>query len=515
MREAATVADVRPPDVIPTSRQAGPPRRYRLLPAAPSILSGTVMLVLGLVGAGRPVLSWDEVTTADVAQRSPAEIWHLTQNVDAVFGAYYFLMHGWTRLAGTTELDLRLPSVVAMALAVAATAELARRLFDPLVATVAGLFLCVLPNTSRYAAEARPYAFTCLLSVLALLALTAALERGKPLRWAGYGLTVLLLGLSHLVALATLAAHLAMVVIHRRRTGSWRTVAVWAATLAGALALLAPVVWLGLHQRGTQLAWVDPVTIGRLGSAPGAIVGSAWTAWLLVGLALLASWRPLSTLVPVALLAVAPVTVVAVVSVLLTPMWVPRYLLVALFPLAVLAALTVVGQLRADRPPGGTRPRVPATPALRLVVLLAVLVGTAYPGQRAVRGPTAKNGPDYRGIAGVIQQHQLPGDAMVFEVRSRAMRAGMEYYLRQYPTFPRDVLQSRTAARAAWLMAEEHPDAAARLTGVPRVWLMVSGPRKDPATGYPALRPVLKDRYQVVKIWQLNRATVGLYRYRG
>jgi mannosyltransferase len=499
-----SVAQPSPLETVPSPGRAGPPRRDRLLRLVPSVVPGTVMLGAGLAGADRPVLSWDEVTTADVAQRSVAEIWHMLHTVDAVFGLYYFFTHAWTRVAGVTELDLRLPSIIAMAAAVAAAGELGRRLFDPAVGTVTGLFLCVLPNTSRYAAEARPYALACLLSVLALLALTGALDRARPLRWAGYGLTVLVLGLVHLVALCTLGAHAAMVLIRLRRDRCWRVVAVWGAVLAVVLALLAPVALLGARQQQTQLAWVDPLTTAALAAAPGDIVGSPRTAWLLIGLALVVPWRRAASTVPVVLLAVAPVTVLVAASLLLTPMWVPRYLLVVLVPLAMLAAVTVVRQARADD--------LRRVPVLRVVVVLVVLAATAYPAQHGVRGPTAKNGPDYRSIAAIVEQHQRPGDAMVFEVRSRAMRAGVEYYLRRHPVFPRDVLQSRPAAAAGRLMADEYPDPAARLAGVRRVWLLVSGPRKDPATGYPALRPVLRERYDRIGTWQVNRATVALYR---
>ena len=504
MQPATSVSVAVPPPrerVAPAVER--PPGRSRLLSLAPSAGPGLLMLCLGLIGANRPVLSWDEVTTADVAQRSPAEIWHLAQHIDAVFGAYYLVMHAWTGVAGHSELALRLPSIVAMAAAVAVTAELGRRLFDPAVAVVTGLFLCTLPNTSRYAAEARPYAFACLFSVLALLALVLALDRSRPVRWVLYGLTVVLLGLSHLVALTTLAAHVALVAGRR----SWRTGAVWAGTLVAALVPLVPLVLLGARQQDQQLAWVDAVTLSRLAAAPGEIAGSPRAAWLLVGLALLACWRPASRLVPVALLAVAPVTVVALASVLVSPMWVPRYLLIALFPLAMLAAVTVVALLRA----GGGGPRVAV---LRLGLVLAVLAVTAYPGQRSVRAPTAKNGPDYRGIAAIVQRHQEPGDGMVFEVRSRAMRAGMEYYLRRQPTFPRDLLQSGSAADAGALRADEYPDAAARVAGVRRVWLFVGGQRKDPATGYPALRRLLRERYERIGIWPVGNGTVALYRYR-
>jgi mannosyltransferase len=142
------------------------------------------------------------------------------------------------------------------------------------------------------------------------------------------------------------------------------------------------------------------------------------------------------------------------------------------------------------------------------------VAGTAIPDQRRVRGPTSKNGPDYRGIAAVVERDQLPGDTIVYEVRSRAMRAGMEYYLRRYPSRPRDVLLSRPAARTARLTADESPDPAADLAGVERVWLAVGGRRADPTTRYPALRPTLRTEYRRVGLWQVDEGTLALFRRR-
>jgi mannosyltransferase len=480
-----------------------PPGAGRRL--VPAVVAGASMVCIALVGADRPVLSWDEVTTADVSGRSVAQIWHLVFHVDAVFGAYYLFMHGWTQLLGTSELVLRLPSIIAMAGAVAAAAELGRRLFNPMVGLLAGLFLAVLPNTSRYAAEARPYAFACLFSVLAVLLLITALNRRRPLAWAGYGCAVALLGLSHIVALTTLVAHAVLVAAHRHDRAWGRLVAAWAGTLAAVGVLLLPLAVLGTGQQDTQLAWVDPVTMGSLYRAPGYIVGADPTAWLLIGLAVTAAWRPTYQVVHLVVLGLAPLVVIGLVSVLVTPMWVARYLLVVLAPLAILAAAAVAGRMPA---------RVPAATAVRLLVILALAACTALPDQQRVRGSTPKNGPDYRGIAAVVDRHQLPGDAIVYEVRSRAMRAGMEYYLRRYPSEPRDILRSRPAAEAARLTADEFPDAAAHLAGVHRVWLAVGGHRRDPTTGYPALQPTLRTRYDRIGLWQLNEATLALFRQR-
>jgi mannosyltransferase len=151
---------------------------------------------------------------------------------------------------------------------------------------------------------------------------------------------------------------------------------------------------------------------------------------------------------------------------------------------------------------------------VRLLAVLTLLAATSYPGHQTVRRATAKNGPDYRGIAAFIAARQQPGDGVVFERRNRAMRAGMQYYLRRYPTQPRDVLQSRSAAAAGQLRADEYPDPAAHVAGLDRVWLIVGERRPDPLVGQPALRPLFRNHYERVGIWYPKSATVALYRAR-
>jgi mannosyltransferase len=463
------------------------------------------MLAVGLFRATGPVLSWDEVTTADVARRTGAQIWALIQNVDAVFGPYYFFMHFWTSIIGDSVLELRLPSIIMMAAAVGATAELGRRLFSPLTGFVAGLMLCLLPNISRYAAEARPYAFACFLSVLAVLLLHRALEQPGVLRWTGYGLAVLGLGLSHIVALATLGAHAAILAVHLRATRTWKVAAVWATAVAVALLLLAPLALLGIRQQHQQISWIAPLTWETVRAAPADIAGTVETGWLIVGLALAAAGRPARRHAEIALLAAAPLIVVALVSVLATPLWVARYLLVVLAPVALLAAVATVG-----RP--GVRPPLRA---VRVGAVLVVLAFAALPGLTAVRGDYIKNGSDYRGAASIIESGQRPGDGIVYMANSRAQRAGIDYYLRGDTGRPGDLTLERPAAQVASLTAEEYPDAVPRVTGVSRVWLFVYGKHDDPTWARLDLRPLLNKGYQRAGLWHLSRATLALYLRRG
>ncbi|MEU4563278.1 glycosyltransferase family 39 protein [Actinoplanes sp. NPDC023936] len=466
--------------------------------AAMCAVPGVLMLVIGLVRAGRPVLSWDEVTSAEVSQRTVGQIFDLVTNLDAVFGCYYVFLHFWSRLAGTSEVALRLPSIVAMAGGVAVAAELGRRLFSARIGLITGLILCLVPNTSRYAAEARPYAFACFFSVLAMLLLVVAVRRGSPYPWIGYGLSVTLLGLSHLLALTTLTAHAVLVglVLLRERAGRRRLALTWGGTVLVALLPVLPIAYLGTHQEDTQLHWVEPITLGRIRAMPAAVFGSKEVAWLVIGMVVLAAWRPLRRLAPMAALVLGPTLTLALVSVLASPMWVARYLLVVLAPLAMLAAVAL-----ADR-----------APRVRIVAVLLLLAFVAVPGQRDVRAPAAKVGPDYRSAARIIGEFQRPGDVVVYPPKNRAIRAGMDYYLNRLPSRPADPLVKVPAPETGWLIAEEHPDLA---EGYQRIWIVVGNRVADPAASRPALRPTLDAGYRRIGFWQPKRATVALYERRG
>lgn len=466
----------------------------------PALVPGVAMLVLGFIGATRPVLSWDEIATADAARRSLPQLGDLARHLDGVFGPYYLFMHGWTAMAGDSVLELRSPSIVAMAGAVAATGELARRLFDRPVGMVAGLLLCLVPTVSRYAAEARPYAPACLFTVLALLTLHNAVHRPGWARWTAYGSTVLAVGLTHVVALSALAAHAIIVATRARLLRRPGTAVAWTGTVAAALVLLIPILWWGVQERGAQLHWVPPLTGRQVYALPAALAGAPATAWLLIGLILAASSDRRRAVLEMLLATVVPLLVILAVSAAGPSFLVPRYLLFVLMPAAIAAAAGLVNT-------GGGLRRPLVT---RLVAILMVVAATAFPAQRTVRGPTAKTGSDYRGVAYVVRSRQRPGDVIVYQA-GRTLRTGVTYYLRDDRDRPQDVLMSRTAAQVGTFTAREFPDPADRLAGAPRVWLVVFGRRADPSAGRRDLSTLLRTRYQRVGEWWVKQATVVLY----
>lgn len=457
------------------------------------------MLALGLLGSTRSVLSWDEVATADAAHRSVVQIWHLAHHLDAVFCPYYLALHGWTAVFGDSVLSLRLPSILAMAGAAALTGELGRRLLGPAAGTIAGLLLGLIPNVSRYAAEARPYAWVSLMSILALIMLYRALDLPSAGRWAVYGAALLGLGMGSLVALAALAGHAGLLIIRLRRRplGRHAMVLPWRVVVTGTLLVLSPLIWWGLQQRAAQLHWVPPMTLGAVYTFPRYLAGSAEVAWLLIGMLLMAAYRMTRPVAEMAAAAGLPLLAVCVVSFAGPSFWVNRYLLFVLPPTVIVAAAALT------RP--GLRSRV-----LPLAAALAVFAAAGVPGQVAVRQPTFKNGTDYRTLAAAIMRGQQPGDVIVLE-QGRTQRAGIDYYLRHDPGRPRDVLLREPAAATATLTAAEYADGAVRLAAAARVWLVAFGRRADPATSRPDLRGFLGAAFRRIGVWEVKDGSMALY----
>ncbi|NES28716.1 hypothetical protein GCE86_20840 [Micromonospora terminaliae] len=470
---------------------------------------GLVTLVVTLAGIGHAQPWRDELATWSAATRSVPDLGRLAGTIDAATGPYYLLMHGWTALFGTSPTALRLPSALAMAGAAALTARLGARLVGPRAGLLAGLLLAVLPSTSRYGQEARPYALAALLAVLATLLLVGALGRPTWRRWAGYALAVAALGLLHLIALTLLAAHaLAVLLVVARGPGPagidshaagagrrgllWR----WLVAVLPAVVLVAPLVLQARGQRGRQLDWVRLVRIDDLAALPGGLAQSGVAGGLLVGLAALGAARlgrrallpGAAVLLPVLLLFAAGTAV---------PLWVTRYLFFTV-PFACLLAGAALAGVR-------------LAPALAVVTLAGLL---GLPDQAALRRTHEwpRTAPvDYAGVARIVAEHEQPGDAIVYSPRQSWLfpDLGLAYHLGSRR--PRDVLVVHDQRQRADLWAAECDRPAECLAGVDRVWLVVTGRRADPLAAVPGAKgDALRDGFTVRQVWPRPGLTVAL-----
>ncbi|MEU4379426.1 glycosyltransferase family 39 protein [Micromonospora echinofusca] len=469
----------------------GPDRAGRLVWIAPSLV--TLAVVLTGIDHAQP---WrDELATWSAATRSPADLVRLAGTIDAATSPYYLFMHAWVAVFGDSVTALRLPAALAMAATAGLTAVLGQRLVGTRAGLLAGLLLAVLPGTSRYGQEARPYALATLLAMLATLLLVEATARPGWTRWAGYAAAVAALGLTHLVALTLLAAH-AVAVLATRRTGPPSRPLRWVLALLPTVLLVAPLVLLARAQRARQLGWVDTARPDDLAALAGGVTQSGVVGGVLVGLAALgaatlgrrALLPGLAVLLPVLLLFAAGLAV---------PLWVPRYL-VFVVPFGCLLA-------------GAALAAVPLPPALAVVALTGLL---GLPDQAALRRthewPRSAT-VDYRGAARIVADGQRPGDAVVFSPRRSwfFLDLGLAYHLGDQR--PRDVLVAEDQARRADLWAAECARPAECLAGTQRVWLVVTGRRDDPLAAVAGAKgDALRAGFTVERVWPRPGVTVAL-----
>ncbi|MEU5828910.1 glycosyltransferase family 39 protein [Micromonospora tulbaghiae] len=426
------------------------------------VVPGLLTLVVTLAGIGHAQAWRDELATWSAATRPVPDLARMTRTIDAATGPYYLLMHGWTALAGTSPTALRLPSALAMAVAAALTARLGAVLVGRRAGLLAGLLFAVLPVTSRYGQEARPYALATLLAVLSTLLLVGVLRRPGRWRWAGYAVAVAALGLFHLLALTLLAAHAVVVLLvaargpsaaglgppqadaaeqqraedpgharpvhtsgtgpdragdsdpahpraagpestssRRDSAGTRRTPAVlawWLLALLPALLLVTPLALVARGQRGRQLDWVDPARLPDLAALPGALAQSGVVGGFVLALAALGAARLGRRALLPAAAILLPVVLVFAAGTMV-PLWVTRYLVFTV-PFACVLAGAALAAARVTPAPT----RTPGTAKLaepERTATPAAAGRTAAPAE-AEQGPTSPRGRMAAGIAVVV-----------------------------------------------------------------------------------------------------------------
>ncbi|KAA9381762.1 hypothetical protein F5972_02775 [Microbispora cellulosiformans] len=487
---------------------AGRVRRPSAVTAVPAVLA----LAAGLWDLGGPPLWRDEAATVSAAVRTLPQTAHLLRSVDAVHGLYYALMHMVAGVFGTAEVALRLPSVLAGALAAAGTGALGRALGHPRAGLYGGTLLALMPIFSRYVQEARPYAMTTAAAVGVTLLLLRVLRSPTPAALAGYAVALTVLAYLNLFAFLVAGAHGVVVVLSRG------PLARWACATAASSAAVAPLAWLGSGQ-GAQVSWIrrpEAADVGRLAvqmfgdlgattpprwpglAPPGPLgvaaltaLGVAPLAWGLALLGLLlglvngiratraaraaspacrakvgagewgdpfeAGWRGagghaalVRVTVPWLLI---PVAVLLVASWAAHPVYVFRYVLCCVPAAALLAGAGLA-----------------ALPTGVAVAALAAWIGLSVPGQLATRGPDGRQ-DDPRPVLALLASAARPGDGVMF------VPAKVRKYVTVYPSvFGRlsDVALVRSPERdGSFAGREAGPRVlAAHLAGLRTLWVV-------------------------------------------
>lgn len=497
-----------------------------------------VMAVAGGLGINGPIMWRDELASWSAASRSLPQLWHMVHDTDAVQGTYYLVLHFWIMVFGASPAAMRAPSVIAMTGAAGVVALTGRRLGGPVAGLGAGLVFALIPIVSRFAQEARPYAFATFFAALATLLLLRALERSCWQRWLPYGLALAATGVCNVLALCLIAGHAVVIAAVALRSsaedgGRRRDAPLWFALCAlAAVAIDSPIIIEGHSQTAEQIGTLQRPDLSQLtgldrqfGVWP-ELFCSAAVAVAVIVLAAASLTGPAARRRAGAFClvnALVPTVVLWAASQGPTSYWLARYLLFTVPAWAVAAGLGIarIGLLA-------------ASPRGRMAVLAAglVLIGLlAGPAQLAVRQPEAHNWwsypdpvgdvpADYQAAASVIAAGQRPGDGIVYQVSDDnhwMPDTGIGYYLRGRAK-PADVFQARTPAQAGGFQPVECRDPASCLRGAPRLWvvyvnhLVPGGHIGDP---YAAIEPgqaslLRAKNYVLQRLYEEHGITVAL-----
>ncbi|MCL1593114.1 MAG: glycosyltransferase family 39 protein [Actinomycetia bacterium] len=302
-------------------------------------------------GLGRPSLWLDEAYSVDFTSGSWSDLFGVIAEREAMHGFYYVLLKGWSSVAGTSEIAVRLPSVVFFLAAVGAIAILGRLLFSDRVGLIAGVLLTVNPFLLVFAREARSYAMVTALVTIATVAFVHLVLSDRPDRpdlavLLAYTIVGTFAVYTHAWAIFVLVVHAGtlFLVDDFRRMARW-FVGSWAIMAA----LAAPLLYFLVFVSTDQVTWIPAV-------GPTAFVHHFKRhtgGWILmvVFLALIAiafsryafgdrkdmsRWR----IAMVAAWVVVPPVLTFLVS-LAVPLFLSRYLIVALPGLVLLASVGV------------------------------------------------------------------------------------------------------------------------------------------------------------------------------
>ncbi|MER6132697.1 glycosyltransferase family 39 protein [Streptomyces sp. NPDC001815] len=493
--------DPEPPADEPGDEEPESPKGGRFATAVTFLLPTAVAFALILRGIGDRQLWRDEHATWWAASLSLHDLSLLIRSIDVVFTPYYVFMHAWVAVAGDSPTALRIPGAVAMAASAGLLALLGRRLFTTQAGILAGLAFAVVPITTRYGQEIRPYAFAVAAVLLSTLLLARALDKPSFKVWVAYTLSVPLIGWSHLASMAVLGAHLVMIVM-ARRAGDKIVGWAYAAAFTLGMCFVVPMAVSGSGQSG-QIAWNNP-GFDDLMDFPKNLFGSWAVAVPVMVLGAIGLFFAGRLALPLAVWIVLP-PVATYVTAAQLHLFLPRYLLFTAPAWVLLAAVAVV---RIAGPVAGAKAGkgAAARRGFGWVLVAAMVAGIAFqslPGIRETR-QNALGEPDFRGAAQLIEAGQKKGDGIVFSGVMTERRA-MAYELRDDAGRPKDWLMYRTPQERGSFDAAECPHPAKCLAKADRLWLVSTTLDGKPFSGMPKTSAtVIQKSFKVVKTKKLK-----------
>lgn len=201
-----------------------------------------VGVFLRLFHLGAQSLGADDTWSVWIARLSlPQIVQYTAADVHPPF--YYFLLHYWIAYFGTSELAVKLLSVLFGVLSILVMYALGRQLFDERAGLLGAFILAVSAFNIRYSQETRMYSLLVLLALLSMYFFIRLSQRSTPITWAGYVISTTLLLYTHVYGLFLLIAQnlyvISLLVVSRKDAFWWKR---WAVLQLVIIVLFAPWV---------------------------------------------------------------------------------------------------------------------------------------------------------------------------------------------------------------------------------------------------------------------------------
>ncbi len=439
-----------------------------------------LVAVLSFYSIADKSLWLDEAFSVALARLDWSEMWRVITVREANMGLYYLLLHCWVQL-GTGEFAVRSLSAITAIVSIAPVYRIGARLFGVNTGIIASLLLALNAFFIQYAQEARGYALVLLLTATSSYLFLEATDKASVKSWGVYAAIAALSVYAHFFGAWVIAANfvsgLACRGLAKKRNLVFSNLII--AILLSPL--LVSILILDTH--GSHLSWLAKPSLRILAHSFNAFTGYGGPTLVIVyavvcGYALFSAWsqarRTHNRLIPwehafLCSWLSLPVLGSFLFSILFKPIFHPRYLIISLPPLVLIAA-------------DGVRKLRPAwlklTTALLLLVLSSRGLVKLYSG-----GCCQKE--DWRAATKYVLDNSVAGDGMVFQ--APYARIAFEYYLQALgprsralqPVMPSDPWGTLdlTKRRSEWLYRSPQQDQ--------RLWLVLVYERfvKGPGTG--------------------------------
>jgi O-antigen/teichoic acid export membrane protein len=371
----------------------------------------------------------DEATSVSQARLPFEQMLDQLRNGDVHPPLHHSVLWVTVRLLGTSELAVRLPSILATVALVPLLYLLGRELYDRRAGLAAAALATVAPFCVWYADEARMYGLFMLFATVALLMQARAIRHDRRTDWALYALAAAaLVWTQYFGALFVLAQQVGFAAaVWQRRV----RVTHWLAAIAGLALLVAPLLSFAMHQfnvnESSGKGFSAPSQAGASASQnEGLATPSIYSAitnvlWAITGYHSDATMERLGALWPVAMLGAlgllgrgrsrATQLLVACALIPMAGLFVLGQLKPFVFEVRYFCAAVPIALLLIARAATGFTQRSAAVVAC--VGLLAATMGLAEADQQL--NSSNPRDYDFRGALQKIHSEARPGDLIIYE----------------------------------------------------------------------------------------------------